>query len=203
MNVIEPSNVLGYKVSVPFPVATRLVQSHTKFRAFSDEAIRDPVTLALARKVHHVGRGRHGSRQISRASCAVSRPKQEGRAVSAEVSLNKGEPALPYSRLSLATKYLELTDRAWPPGHCRALLDVTLSLRAPSASLRTGSNSCEALPCRDRPTHEHQSGTPLFPTAPSICLGRSEQRNAGWQLLSLDCGKNGIEQALGTGRDGT
>ena len=52
----------------------------------------------------------------------------DGRVLEAEVDVNRGDDALPYSPQELSTKFMDLCGRVWPQAHANELLQATLAL---------------------------------------------------------------------------
>ena len=60
--------------------------------------------------------------------------REDGSSLQAEVGVNRGDDAFPYSREELRGKFMDLTQRVWAPGHCARVLEATLALAEPGAS---------------------------------------------------------------------
>lgn len=130
-----PTNTLGAKFSVPFAVATRIVNGSSTLRSFSQEAVRDPRVRALATRVRITEDPAMTRRlPMERPACVVIW-LNDGSSVQAEVGTNRGDDALPYSRDELRGKFLDLTTRIWPPAHAQRLLQATLDLATDDAPL--------------------------------------------------------------------
>jgi hypothetical protein len=59
-----------------------------------------------------------------------------GRRWVGEAGVNRGDDAAPYTPAELEAKFMELTQRAWPEAHCRAVLEATHALCAGEAGLQ-------------------------------------------------------------------
>ena len=125
-----PHNTLAAKFSVPFAVATRIVNGNSALASFNWDAVRDPAVLALAQKV-----GVREDPQMTRRLPA-ERPARvvitlsDGRTLVGEAGVNRGDDASPYSREELRGKFMDLTGRAWTAAHGALVLDATLSMAA-------------------------------------------------------------------------
>ena len=130
-----PRNTLAAKFSVPFAVATRLVNDSSALSSFTWDAVRDPRVLALAQKVE-VREDPAMSRRLP-----LERPARlvitltNGQQLVGEAGVNRGDDASPYTRDELRLKFMDLTGRVWPEAHARAVLEATLGLAALQVSL--------------------------------------------------------------------
>ena len=123
-----PRNTLAAKFSVPFAVATRLVNGSSALSSFTWDAVRNPEVLALAQKVD-VREDPAMSRRLP-----LERPAKvvicliDGSTVEGEAGVNRGDDASPYTREELRGKFMDLTSRVWPAAHAERVLEVTLAL---------------------------------------------------------------------------
>ena len=130
-----PRNTLAAKFSVPFAVATRLVNDSSALSSFTWDAVRDPRVLALAQKVE-VREDPAMTRRLP-----LERPARlvitltNGQQLVGEAGVNRGDDASPYTRDELRLKFMDLTGRVWPEAHARAVLEATLGLAALQVSL--------------------------------------------------------------------
>jgi len=129
-----PHNTLAAKFSVPFAVATRLVNGSSALASFSWDAVRDPRVQALARKVEVREDPRMTARLPRERPARVVITRTDGSTLEAEVGVNRGDDALPYSRDELRGKFLDLTGRVWPQAHSLHVLQATLALGHADAS---------------------------------------------------------------------
>jgi 2-methylcitrate dehydratase PrpD len=123
-----PANTLAAKFSVPFAVATRIVNGSSALASFTWEAVRDPAVLALAQKVSVQHDPAMSERLPKERPAHITLHLRDGRQLTAQAGVNRGDDAAPYSRDELRAKFLDLTGRIWPAPHCKALLEATLGL---------------------------------------------------------------------------
>lgn len=123
-----PHNTLAAKFSLPFAVATRLVNGNSALSSFSWNAVRDPHVQALAKKVTVREDPSMTARLPRERPARVVIALHDGSTQTGEVGVNRGDDALPYSREELRGKFMDLTERVWPRAHCAAVLDATLAL---------------------------------------------------------------------------
>ena len=128
LNNPAPANTLAAKFSVPFAVATRIVNQSSALSSFTWQAIRDPAVLALAQKVSVTHDPAMSQRLPHERPAKVSLHLKDGRVLQAEAGVNRGDDASPYTREELRGKFMDLTQRIWPADHCEALLEATLAL---------------------------------------------------------------------------
>jgi 2-methylcitrate dehydratase PrpD len=130
-----PRNTLAAKFSVPFAVATRLVNGNSALSSFTWVAVRDPAVIALAQKVD-VSEDPSMTRRLP-----LERPAKvvftlhSGKQVTGEAGVNRGDDAAPYTREELRHKFMDLTQRVWPAAHAHEVLEATLRLAALKGSL--------------------------------------------------------------------
>lgn len=123
-----PANTLAAKFSVPFAVATRIVNQSSALASFTWEAVRDARVLALAQRVHVTHNPAMSQRLPHERPSQVSLHLRDGRTLVAQAGVNRGDDASPYTREELRGKFMNLTSRIWPEDHCAAVLQATLEL---------------------------------------------------------------------------
>lgn len=123
-----PRNTLAAKFSVPFAVATRLVNGSSALASFTWDAVRDPKVLALAQKVDVREDPAMSLRLPQERPAKVVIRLQDGRTVQGEAGVNRGDDASPYTREELRGKFMDLTGRVWPAAHAERVLAATLAL---------------------------------------------------------------------------
>lgn len=118
----EPRNMLAAKFSLPFALATFIVNGAASVPAFREEAQANAVARDLARRV------------IVREDPALTamlpglRPARvrvhftDGRVLSAEVLTNKGDTEDPYSSDEVRDKFRELAEPVWGRDHAERIL---------------------------------------------------------------------------------
>ncbi|EJN11302.1 hypothetical protein involved in propionate catabolism [Bradyrhizobium sp. YR681] len=128
----QPRNMLAAKFSLPFSLATTIVNGAASIAAFRDDARRDAVTLALA--------GRVAVREDKALTTMLPglRPARvkitlvDGRILSAEAYTNKGDTEDPYSAEEVQDKFREVAGSVWSSAHCSSILRAVEDLdRAP------------------------------------------------------------------------
>ncbi|OLL31685.1 hypothetical protein BTH42_10225 [Burkholderia sp. SRS-W-2-2016] len=123
-----PRNTLGAKFSVPFAVATRIVNGSSGLSSFTQDAIRNPDVLALASRVSVVEDPSMTARLPQERPARVRVFDSNGQIHEAEVGVNRGDDTSPYTTRELENKFLDLCERVWPRSHADALLNSTLTL---------------------------------------------------------------------------
>jgi 2-methylcitrate dehydratase PrpD len=141
-----PRNTLAAKFSVPFAVATRLVNHSSALSSFTWDAVRDPAVLALAQKVEVSEDPSMTQRLPLERPARVVISLHDGRQVIGEAGVNRGDDAAPYSREELRQKFMDLTQRVWPAAHAAAVLEATLEMAALRGSLTTWAALLERAP---------------------------------------------------------
>ncbi|HYF19965.1 MAG TPA: MmgE/PrpD family protein [Ramlibacter sp.] len=123
-----PRNTLAARFSIPFAVATRLVNGNSGVRSFGWEAVRDARVLALAQRVQVREDPAMTRRLPQERPARVTVHGRDGRRVVAEVASNRGDEAAPYTEQELRAKFEDLCACAWPRSHAQAVLAATLDL---------------------------------------------------------------------------
>lgn len=131
----SPKNTLAAKFSVPFAVATRLINKSSALSSFTWQAVRDPAVLALAQKVDVREDTAMTRRLPLERPAKVVITLNNGQTVTGEAGVNRGDDASPYSREELRSKFIDLTQRVWPIAHAHEALDATLGLAAGRVTL--------------------------------------------------------------------
>jgi 2-methylcitrate dehydratase PrpD len=130
-----PRNTLAAKFSVPFAVATRLVHGSSGLASFTWDAVRNERVQALARKVTITEDPAMTRRLPNERPARVTIVDRGERRWVGEAGVNRGDDAAPYTAAELEAKFMELTQRAWPEAHCRAVLQATHALCAGEAAM--------------------------------------------------------------------
>jgi 2-methylcitrate dehydratase PrpD len=118
----QPRNMLAAKFSVPFALATTIVNGTASLAAFRDEARRDAATLALAQRVA-VREDKAFTAMLPGLRPARVKIKLiDGRVLCAEAFTNKGDAEDPYSAEEIQDKFREVAGSAWNEAHCSAIL---------------------------------------------------------------------------------
>jgi 2-methylcitrate dehydratase PrpD len=123
-----PRNTLAARFSLPFAVATRIVNGNSRLESFSWNAVRDPRILELARRVAVREDPQMTLRLPRERPARVSIHLHDGRTLEAQVGVNRGDDALPYTREELRAKFMDLSGRVWPQDHAARVLQSTLAL---------------------------------------------------------------------------
>jgi 2-methylcitrate dehydratase PrpD len=124
----SPQNTLAAKFSVPFAVATTIVNGSSRMASFTMEAVRDERVQALAKRVAVREDPALSAMLPMYRPARVTVRLADGRALAAEVRTNRGDDADPYSRTELDEKFFELTERIWPHALAARLHDALHSV---------------------------------------------------------------------------
>jgi 2-methylcitrate dehydratase PrpD len=118
-----PRNTLAAKFSVPFAVATRLVNGNSAMASFTWEAVRNPRILALAQKVSLSEDPAMTKRLPMERPARVVITATDGRQWVGEAGVNRGDDAL-------TGKFMDLCGRVWSQAHAQRVLQATHALCA-------------------------------------------------------------------------
>jgi len=110
-----PRNTLAAKFSMPFAVATRIVNKSSGVASFTWDTVRDERILALAARVTVTEDPAMSARLPLERPARVEIMLDDGSMLAAEVGTNRGDDADPYTRAELGTKFFDLCERIWHP----------------------------------------------------------------------------------------
>lgn len=129
-----PRNVLAAKFSVPFAVATALVNGTTGVGSFTAPNLGNPAIRALAAKVVLHEDAAMSAALPHKRPARVTLVFDDGHRAMAETQTNRGDWADPYPAAEIRAKYLSLATRVWDATAAQAIWDATLALAdAPAA----------------------------------------------------------------------
>jgi 2-methylcitrate dehydratase PrpD len=124
----RPRNVLAGKFSVPFAVATTLVNGSSAVGSFTGENVANPEILALAARVTVREDPAMSAQLPDRRPARVTVTLNGGTTLTAGTETNRGDWADPYPPGEIQDKYLSLTTRLWPVAASAAVWDETMAL---------------------------------------------------------------------------
>ena len=105
----EPDNMLSAKFSIPYAVATAIVQGATDVSAFQPERVADPQLRVLARKVTIETDARMDLRRYDYPTAKVTVSLEDGRSFQEEVAAHRGDFRNPVPQGELEAKFLALS----------------------------------------------------------------------------------------------
>jgi len=143
-----PRNTLAAKFSVPFAVATRLIHGSSGMASFTWDAVRDERVLALAQRVSVQEDPAMTARLPQERPALVRITTTDGRVLQAEVGVNRGDDASPYTAQELGAKFMELCTRVWPESHAERVLHGTLALARGQGALGDWLQLLRRMPLR-------------------------------------------------------
>ena len=133
LNDQNPANTLAGKFSVPFAIATTLVNGSSGVGSFTWDAIGNQTIQALAKKVDVREDPSMTAKLPDLRPGAVSIKMTDGTVMQAATETNRGDWADPYSEDELIDKYFSLATRLWDKSAAQAVLDEVMNLdQAPS-----------------------------------------------------------------------
>lgn len=124
----SPRNTLAGKFSVPFAVATTLINRSSGVESFTWDKIRDPAIQALADRVEVVEDPALTALMPEFRPARVRVELTDGSVLEAETKTNRGDTEDPYSDADLDAKYADLAARVWPDAVAKALYDGCFAL---------------------------------------------------------------------------
>lgn len=125
----RPGNVLAGKFSVPFAVATTLVNGLSGVASFTAPNLTNPEILALAAKVSVREDPAMTAQLPDRRPARVTITLTDGTRLTAATETNRGDWADPYAPGEIRAKYLSLTARLWPEVDATAVWEAAGTLR--------------------------------------------------------------------------
>lgn len=128
-----PVNVLAGKFSVPFAVATSLVNGSTGVDSFTMPNVINPDILDLARRVTVTEDPSMTALLPDKRPARITVTLKTGKVLEAETETNRGDWSDPYPREEIRRKYLSLTRRLWRQDAAIRIWDMGMDLAsAPS-----------------------------------------------------------------------
>jgi len=128
-----PKNVLAGKFSVPFAMATALVNGATGVDSFTMTNIVNPEILDLARRVKVVEDPAMTALLPDKRPARVLLRLKSGETLQAATETNRGDWADPYPAHEIRDKYMSLTTRLWREEAAARIWDMVMALgTAPS-----------------------------------------------------------------------
>ena len=124
----RPRNVLAAKFSVPFAVATTLVNGSSGVESFTNETVAKQGILDLAARVTVREDPAMTAQLPDRRPARVTVTLTDGTRLSARTETNRGDWADPYRPREIHAKYLSLTARLWPGDAAQAVWDEVMVL---------------------------------------------------------------------------
>lgn len=124
----DPANMLAAKFSMPFSIATFLVNGSASLDAFRDPARADPVTKALAKRVVVDEDPALTARLPSERPARVRLKLKSGRQFEALATINKGDTENPYSSDEVVAKFHEITEPVLGRDRSRDIVKSALAL---------------------------------------------------------------------------
>ena len=123
-----PETELQAKFSMPYLVARALVDGEVTPDAFTDEAIRDPAVIALARKVHMTADPDLDDSPTGGRPCVLTVRLQDGRTLKRRVDYPKGSPQAPLALAEVEAKFRSCAQRVLPKQAVEQALSMVSSL---------------------------------------------------------------------------
>jgi 2-methylcitrate dehydratase PrpD len=105
---LNPTSVVDAQFSAPFAVATSIVRRRAFIEEYSEEGIRNPEVLAMARKVRWEIDPEAERLWPSRYPCEVEIALKDGRRLKSRVEWPKGDPENPVSTEEVRAKFATL-----------------------------------------------------------------------------------------------
>jgi 2-methylcitrate dehydratase PrpD len=128
-----PRNVLAGKFSVPFAIATALVNGSTGVDSFTMPNVTNPEIPDLAMRVKVIEDPAMTALLPNKRPARVSLTLKSGDVLQAATETNRGDWADPYRAEDIREKYLSLTTRLWREDAAARIWEMVMALRtAPS-----------------------------------------------------------------------
>ena len=125
-----PKNVLAGKFSVPFAMATALVNGSTGVDSFTMPNVTNQEILALARSVKVVEDPAMTALLPHKRPARISLTLKSGEVLQAATETNRGDWSDPYPSEEIREKYLSLTTRLWREDVATRIWDMIMELGA-------------------------------------------------------------------------
>lgn len=123
-----PQNMLAAKFSMPFSLATFIVNGAASLDAFRDDARNDPATRALARRITINEDPGLTARLPGQRPARVRVTFTDGRVLLAEALTNKGDTEDPYTAAEVEEKFMDIATPHLGQARASALARAALTL---------------------------------------------------------------------------
>ncbi len=124
----RPRNVLAGKFSVPFALATTVVNGSSGVESFAGRNLKRPEILGLAARVTVREDPAMTARLPDHRPAHVAVLLRDGTRLAAGTETNRGDWADPYAPAEIRDKYLSLAARLWPGRAAAAVWDEAMAL---------------------------------------------------------------------------
>ena len=124
----SPKNVLAAKFSVPFAVASALVNGSTGVESFTLPNVVNPRIIALAQRVTVVEDASMTALLPHKRPAKITLRLKSGEVLEAATETNRGDWSDPYSEADVRNKYLSLTERLWHKDAALRVWDKIMAL---------------------------------------------------------------------------
>jgi 2-methylcitrate dehydratase PrpD len=121
LNDKNPKNTLAAKFSVPFAVATTLVNKSSGVNDFSNQALANKKTISLCQKVKVTENPKYTEKLPDLRPAKVEVIFSDGRKITHSVETNRGDWQDPYSTVQIKNKFESLTSRVWSQKKCNLI----------------------------------------------------------------------------------
>lgn len=185
----RPPTVLAARFSLPFAIATTLVNGQASVEAFRPPHLTDPAILALAAKVRVVEDPALTARLPAERPARVRLRFADGRMLAGETFTNRGDAADPFTPQDVRAKFRDLASPVWG-AHAAQRLEAVVETLDTAADLK-GLNGLLAAPRDQGPSRMGLktllAGGPAPIVAPGIydALTGSIATDAGFPALYL------------------
>lgn len=129
----EPQNTLAGKFSLPFSLATTIINESSGVASFTWDQVEREDIRALAAKVVVREDAAMTAQLPARRPASLSITLTDGTQLAAATETNRGDWSDPYQPEELRDKYLSLTERLWTHDGAKAVHDAVMSLEAASS----------------------------------------------------------------------
>jgi 2-methylcitrate dehydratase PrpD len=127
-----PHNMLAAKFSLPYSIATFIVNGGATVEAFRDGARADPVTAALALRVFVREEKSLTAMLPGLRPARVAVHLKNGSVLKAESLTNRGDTEDPYTAAEVLAKFDEIATPVWGAAHARKVRDAAFAVDAAS-----------------------------------------------------------------------
>lgn len=115
----EPANMLAARFSLPFAVATTVVNGEASVPAFRRKAVADETIRALARRVTVRENAEFTAMLPAKRPARLTVRLADGRVLTRETMTNRGDAADPYTPDEVRAKFFDLTVPVWGEAHAK------------------------------------------------------------------------------------
>lgn len=123
-----PRNALAAKFSLPFSIASMIVNGNASVSSFREDAIVNEKVIEMSQKIFVSESSELSDMLPDKRPAKVSVKLRDGGILYAENYINKGDSANPYTTQEIQNKFLDLAEPVWGSSYASILLEASIQI---------------------------------------------------------------------------